>query len=50
MHQVSDFYHVKEEELVKWNTIRFINDIAFMKDKFRHDIEVEKERIRLYGR
>ena len=42
-YQLSQFYMVKEDEIDNWNVYRYLNSIAFMKDKYKYDLELQKE-------
>lgn len=42
---MSEFYRTDEDVIYDWGLIRFLNDLAFMKDKGEYDIEVQRQNL-----
>jgi hypothetical protein len=40
----------KEDEIYEWELVRFLNDLAFMKDKSEYDLELARRQLEVYGK
>lgn len=40
---------ITEDEVYEWDLVRFLNDLAFMKDKGEYDLEVMKQQMKHNG-
>ena len=47
VHQMAEFYRESRDDQYNKTIIEFYNDLAFMKDKSRYDLEVAEERMRV---
>lgn len=47
VYQMAEFYRESRDDQYNKTIIEFYNDLAFMKDKSRYDLEVAEERMRV---